>query len=331
MEKLRVGVLGLGLGRQRALGYIQNENTRLCAVCDINEKKVKQFTDENSGTKGYADFETMLKQEKLDIANISTPDWMHLEHSTLALQYGCNVLLEKPMVTSLDDVKAMIKAVDTSGMKLMVGQNYRRTPMAVHAKQLLTEGTLGDIFHAVSITYQNKFNQFANSPWYASKDHPRAALLGTGIHSVDMIRWLIGEVEEVFAYSNHLAYPNFPDDDFITAIFKFNNGIIGRVDVSYASVLPRGTDDMSLKLYGTRGSLDNDKVFFNDSTTAQWERREIPSMKDSFWQEVDYFVECIINNQNPAVDAREAGRNVSACLAGVESARTGKPVTPERF
>jgi predicted dehydrogenase len=331
MGKLQVGVLGLGLGRQRALGYLQNENVRLSAVCDIDAQKVGKFLAEHPELQGYTDFEAMLKQEKLDIVNISTPDWMHLGHSMTALQHGCHVLLEKPMVTSLADAEMLIKAVDESGMKLMVGQNYRRTPMAVLAKQLLDEDALGTVFHAAATTYQNKFNQFARSPWYASKEHPRAALLGTGIHAVDMLRWLIGEVEEAFAYSNHLAYADFPDDDFVTAIYRFENGAIGRVDVAYASVLPRGAGGLKLSLYGTEGSLENDRFFRVESQTGDWESREMPPVKNPFWQEVDYFVTCILSDETPAVDVREGARNVAACLAGVEAARAGEPVAPARF
>ena len=331
MDELHVGVLGLGLGRQRALGYLQNENVRLYAVCDMDAQKVGKFLAEHPAVQGYTDFETMMRQEKLDIVNISTPDWMHLEQSMRALRHGCHVLLEKPMVTSLSDAETLIKAADESGMKLMVGQNYRRTPMAVFAKRLLDEGTLGTIFHAVAETYQNKFGQFARSPWYASKEHPRAALLGTGIHAVDMLRWLMGEVEEAFAYGNHIAYPDFPGDDFTTVVYRLGNGVIGRVDVAYASVLPRGVSGPAIRLYGTRGSLENDKLFLSGSKTGDWERQEMPSMKNAFWQEVDHFVTCILNDETPAVDAREGARNVAACLAGVEAARTGKPVVPKRF
>lgn len=331
MDELRVAVLGLGLGRRRALGYLQNENVRLCAVCDINAQKVEKFLSEHPNVRGYGDFETMLKQEKPDIVNISTPDWMHLEHSMTALQYGCHVLLEKPMVTSLADAEKLVRAVDQSGMKFMVGQSYRRTPIGVLPKQLLDEGALGTIFHAVAAMYQNKLRQFAGSPWYASKEHPRAALLGTGIHAVDMLRWLMGEVEEAFAYSNHLAYPDFPDDDFTTVLYRFEGGVIGRVDIAYAPVLPKGAGGLSVSLYGTHGSLEKGKFFRSESGGQDWETRELPPMKDAFWQQIDDFVECILNDQNPAEDVREAARIVAACLAGVESARTGKPVTPARF
>ncbi len=331
MDKLKAVVLGLGLGRRRALGYLENEKVQLCAICDLNAQKVERFLSEHPDVRGYDDYETMLKQEKPDIVNVSTPDWMHLEHSTTALQHGCHVLCEKPMVTTIDEAQKLVEAVDRSGMKLMVGHSYRRTRTGVLPKQILEEGVLGTIFYAVAEMYQNKIRQFAGSPWYASKEHPRAALLGTGIHAVDMLRWLMGEVEEAFAYSNHLAYPDFPDDDFSTVLYKFPGGVVGRVDIAYAPVLPKSAGGLSIKLYGSHGTLENGKIFLSESEGREWETREVPQPKDAFWQHIDEFVECILNDQNPEEDVREAARIVAACLAGVESARTGKPVVPARF
>ena len=331
MKKLRAAVLGLGLGRQRALGYLQNEHVQLSAVCDVNGQRVEQFLIEHPDVHGYTDYNEMLQKEQPDIVNVSTPDWMHLEHALKALEYGCHVLLEKPMVRSLADAETLIKAVDENGLQLMVGQNYRRTPMAVLAKQLIAEGALGTLSHAASETFQNKFRQFANSPWYASAEHPRAALLGTGIHAVDLLRFLVGEVEEAFAYGNHFAYPDFPGDDFMMVLYRFRNGVIGRVGVAYATVLPRGVGGLNLRLYGSKGSLENDRFFCGPNGDGDWEQRELPPMKNSFWQEVDYFVTCIQKGETPAVDAREGARNVAACLAGVESAKTGKPIKPTQF
>ena len=331
MKKLRATVLGLGLGRQRALGYLQNEAVQLSAVCDVNGQKVEQFLNEHPEVHGYTDYDQMLQHEKSDIVNVSTPDWMHLEHALKALEHGCHVLLEKPMVGSLADAETLIKAVDESGLQLMVGQNYRRTPMAVLAEQLITEGALGALFHAASETFQNKLCQFANSPWYASAEHPRAALLGTGIHAVDLLRYLVGEVEEAFAYGNHFAYPDFPGDDFMTVLYRFRNGVIGRVGVAYATVLPRGVSGLNLRLYGSKGSLENDRFFCRANGEGDWEQRELPAMKNSFWQEVDYFVTCLQKGETPAVDVREGARNVAACLAGVESAKTGRPIKPAQF
>ncbi len=329
--ELRVAVLGLGLGTQRALGYLQNPSVQLCAVCDIDAQKVDKFLAEHPEVVGYNDFKTMLKRERPNMINISTPDWMHVDHAMIALKYECHVLVENPMVTELDDAEKLIRTVERTGLKLMVGQHYRRTAMAILAKQLLANNTLGTIFHASAESYENKFYQFTKSPWYTSREHPYSPLLGTGIHGVDMLRWLIGEVEEVCAYGNHKAYADFPEDDFVTAIYKFKSGAIGRVDVSYACTMPRGVEGFNLRLYGNEGSLENDRFFIVGSQTGRWEGRTMPPLKNPLWQESDYFAKCIVKDETPDVDVREGARNVAACLAGVEAAKTGKPVIPARF
>ena len=331
MSVYRVGIVGLGLGKQRAGGYLRNPDARIVAACDTDADRLRAFVAEHDDVRPYADYEEMLDAEDLDVVNVSTPDWMPLDHATMALRRGRHVLLEKPMVRSLGEVDALIRAVEESGRTLMVGQNYRRIPMSVLAKRLLAEDALGDLFYAASETFQHKRRQFARSPWYASAEHPRAALLGTGIHAVDLLRWLIGEVEEASAYGNHIAYPEFPGDDFTMVQYRFANGVIGRVGVGYGTVLPRGEGGMTLQLYGSKGSLSNERYYIGEPGAGEWVHEEAPPMKNAFWQEVDYFIECLDAGDTPAVDVREGARNVAACLAGVEAAATGRPVTPKRY
>jgi len=331
MKRLRAAVLGLGLGRQRALGYLQNDDVDLCAVCDIDTERVSRFLEEHPEVHGYTDYQTMLRAESPDIVNVSTPDWMHLEHAQIALQHGCHVLLEKPMVRTLAEAEELIKVVEASGTTLMVGQNYRRTPMAVLAKRLVAEGRLGNIFYAAAETFQNKRRQFARSTWYASAEYPRAALLGTGIHAVDLLRWLLGEVEEAFAYSNHQAYLEFPSDDFVMVLYRFPNGIIGRVGVSYGCVLPQGEGGLTLQLYGSEGSLHNERFYVGEHGQGEWKQENAPPVKNPFWQEVDHLIDCLKTGRTPNVDVYEGARIVAACLAGVEASKTGKVVKPVRF
>jgi UDP-N-acetylglucosamine 3-dehydrogenase len=331
MSSLKATVLGLGLGLHRANGYLQNPDTVLVAVCDTDANRLRAFTEAHPEVRGYADTAEMLRRETPDIVNVSTPDWMHLEHARQALAANAHVLLEKPMVTSLAEAEALIEAVERSGRRLMVGQNYRRTPIALQAKQLLGEDRLGTLFHAASDTFQNKLDQFARSPWYASPEHPRSALLGTGIHAVDLLRWLLGEVEEAFASGNHLAYPGFPGDDFVLAQFRFRGGVIGRVGVAYAAVLPRGFVSPTLELYGTRGTYATGRLYTGAPGASDWETPAPPAVKSSFWSEVDHFVECLLTGASFDVDVREGARNVAACLAAVEAMRTERPVRPQQF
>ncbi|GAH89523.1 unnamed protein product, partial [marine sediment metagenome] len=90
MSKLRVGIIGLGLGRRRAAGFAQNEAAQVCALCDVDGDKVKAVLEEHPGANGYSDYEEMLRAEKLDIVDVATPDWLHLEQCLAALRHECH-------------------------------------------------------------------------------------------------------------------------------------------------------------------------------------------------------------------------------------------------
>ena len=102
MKPIRVAVVGLGLGAQRANGYLQNDDALLCAVCDADLDRLKGFQSQWPGVRGYSNYQLMLETEELDLVNVSTPDWMHFQHVKLALQLDCHVLVEKPMVRNLE-------------------------------------------------------------------------------------------------------------------------------------------------------------------------------------------------------------------------------------
>ena len=71
----------------------------------------------------------------------------------------------------------------------------------------------------------------------------------------------MGEVEEAFAYSNHIAYPEFPTDDFTLAIYRFANGAIGQVSVAYSAILPTSDSGFKLRLHGAKGSQKQENVY----------------------------------------------------------------------
>lgn len=96
-------------------------------------------------------------------------------------------------------------------------------------------------------------------------------------------------------------------------------------------MLPRGEGGLTLQLYGSEGSLHNDRFYVGENGQGEWQQGEVPPMKNSFWQEVDHFIECLKAGKSPAVDVYEGARNVAACLAGVEAANTGQVVKPVRF
>ena len=88
---------------------------------------------------------------------------------------------------------------------------------------------------------------------------------------------------------------------------------------------------MRITVYGSKGTVKDGKLFTDADDGREWHDLPLPELKDSFWAEVDHFIECVQTDTTPIVDVREGARNVAACLAAVEASRTGRPVAPARF
>ena len=341
-KTLRAAVVGLGLGRHHVEAYAANPSVELAALCDANAQRLSGYLEKYSGVHGYAAIEEMLAAERLDLVSIVTPDWLHVDLGIQALRAGAHVISTKPLTTTIEDARRFIQAADDAGRHLMVAHERRFHPRYRAMKRVLDEGLLGTVFYAELDYFTNKRRQFDATPWYKSAENPRAAILGTGAHAVDLLRWFGGDVEEAYGAGNHLAYDEFPGDDCQIGVFKVAGGAIGKVTQTYGSIRGAGEPDLRVVIHGTKGSIEDEKLFSMDffggkdvkevAEREPW--REVPPVRQeesSHRATINHFVDCLLTGQDPQPDGREGARTVAACLAVVESSVTGKPVRPATF
>lgn len=341
-KRLRAAVVGLGIGRHHVNAYARSEHVELAALCDANDDRRGGFLREHPSATGYADLSQMLESEQLDLVSVCTPDWMHVDMGIAALRAGAHVISVKPLTTSIEDAQRFVAAADAAGRKLMVAHERRFHPRYRAIKRVLDQGLLGQLFYLELDYFEHKGRQFTNTPWYKSAEHPRAAILGTGSHAVDLLRWFGGEVEEAWGAGNHMSYADFPDDDCMIGVFKMAGGAIGKVTQTYGSIRGAGNPDIRVTLHGTKGALENDKLismdwFSGESVLGVAGRKPwgtVPPVEQdqvSHSAVVDHFVNCLLEGRDPQPDGREGARTVAACLAVVEAAGTGRPVRPAQF
>jgi UDP-N-acetylglucosamine 3-dehydrogenase len=341
-QRLRAAVVGLGIGRHHVEAYAAHPGVELVAVCDENAGRRDDILARFPGVRGYADLTTLLGREAPDVVSVCTPDWLHAEMGIASLRAGAHVICTKPLTTSIEDARRLIAAADEAGRYLVGAHERRFYPPYRAIKRLLDEGQLGRLFYAEIDYFSHKKRQFDRAPWYKSAEHPREAILGTGAHAVDLLRWFAGEVEEVWGAGNHLAYDEFPGDDCQIGVFKLAGGAIGKVTQTYGSVRGQGEPELRVLLHGTRGSIENDRLLSTGghggappeeiAGRRPWGSvPEVAQAQNTFRAQVEYFVDCFLAGQQPQPDGREAARTVAACLAVVESARTSRPVRPASF
>lgn len=330
MKELHVGVVGLGLGRCHVAAYAESAAIGRLVVCDPNAARREEIThDFPTVDKGYTQLEEMLHTEDLDAVSVVTPDHLHRAHAEMCLGAGCHVLLTKPLATNLHDGCAIVRAAEAASRKLMVAHEARFRAHIRAIKAMLDAGELGDVIHLRIDDIGDKRAQFQDAPWYASTEANRTAMVGTGIHEVDLLRHLIGRpIESVYAFGNRIGSLAFPKDKTTAALFQFAGGAIGQVTVTYEAHWPRaGMISDHLRLVGTKGiivehklALDNQDEWTDLPQDAEW--------SDSTRRCVQAFLASVLDGVPVPVTGQDALASLAACVAADESAARHLPTRP---
>src|SRR5215831_3949808 len=134
------------------------------------------------------------------------------------------------MVTALDDARELVRLVRRTGRKLAVGNVSRFVPQFRLIKQFVEEGRLGELFFVESDYVHDMRRVYRRTPWRIDAVHPQYAWPGGGVHPMDLVRWVAGDVAEITLYQNKCASaPEFPLPDNCISILKFANGCHGKV------------------------------------------------------------------------------------------------------
>lgn len=327
--KLRVGVIGMGVGRTHIRAYQSLPDVELLAVADVSEEARSRAQAEFAVPRVYGEYQEMLEQPDIDAVSICTPDRLHAEQALAALDAGKHVLCEKPMTTSLEEASQVVRKVRETGLTFMMCHNYRFIPQFARLKEMADSGAVGRVFYGDSSYVQDLYFMQSLGPDYWRVRDPQDFYLGGAVHNVDLMRWIIGEIEEVHAYSTHVM-PFYPIDDNYVSNFRFANGCIGRVLLVLGSRL-KDQFMVDLNVYGGEGSLrtvmQRNVIIHNSAGLDGEGARVIPvESANAHTLAVAEFVACVREHRRPMIDVVEGARAVAVCLAAIESARTHRPV-----
>ena len=268
-RKIRCAVVGLSprgpMGRVKPV--IENANTELVAVCDILEDVVRRVGAE-CGIPAYTDYEAMLAQDNIEMVFIATPDAEHAPQTIAALQAGIHVLCEKPMAISIDEVRGMLAAQKQSGCKLGINQVLRTNPRFAEAKRLADCGYFGELFYGEA-DYVHNISHLITSGWRGEQRQGHTPFVGGGCHMIDLLRWCMGEVVEIYAYGSKLCLSDeqYPFVDCAISVLKFESGACGKFGVTYACQRPSFRNFM---LYGTKATYLSGATPTASASTIAW-------------------------------------------------------------
>jgi predicted dehydrogenase len=253
MAQLNVALIGYAfMGRAHSNAYRQVGRfftpkylPRMKVVCGRTAGAVKTAADQLGWEETSTDWREVVRRKDIDIVDIVTPGDSHAEIAIEAAKAGKVVFCEKPLANTVKESEQMLAAVKKAGVIHMVCHNYRRAPAVMLAKQLIADGKLGTIYHYRG-TYLQDWIVDPKFPlvWRLRKEAAGSGALGDiASHSLDLARFLVGEITEVTgALETFIKERPLPDnpkkkgkvtvDDASAAVVRFKNGALGTIEAS---------------------------------------------------------------------------------------------------
>ncbi|MHB0858216.1 MAG: Gfo/Idh/MocA family protein [Anaerolineae bacterium] len=331
MTPLRVAVVGLGIGRRHIRSFQALPEVEVAAIGGRQREAVAGAMAKFGIPTGYTAYEDLLAHKDVDAVVLCTPDRLHAAQCLAALEAGKHVLCEKPLATTPEDAQRIVQRARETGLCLMVGHNYRFEAPFAHLKARLAQGAVGEPFYAESRYVQDLYDMASQPADSWRLADPQDFVLGGAIHNVDLLRWTLGEVEEVHAYATG-RMPFYPLPDSYVINLRFAGDRIGRVLLLLGARL-RERFRVDLQVYGTEGGLQADMQRRQVVENLAWGGDAAVTVElpegDSFALEAAEFVAAIRAGRQPAVTGEDGARAVAICAAAVRSAREGRPVAVE--
>jgi predicted dehydrogenase len=283
MRTVNVALIGYAfMGKAHSNGWRQvapffspRLTPHLKVIVGRTPRKVREAARSYGWEESATDWRDVVGRDDIDIVDIVTPGDSHAEIAIAAARAGKVVLCEKPLANTVKEAEQMLAAVETARVVHMICHNYRRAPAVMLAKQIIDDGQLGDIRHYRG-TYLQDWPTDPKFPlvWRMDKKQAGSGALGDlAAHSIDLARFLVGEIAEVVGdlktFVKTRPLPDNPKksgrvtvDDASTALVRFKNGAIGTIEATRMALGRRNFNRFEIN--GSRGSLAFDLERMNE-------------------------------------------------------------------
>jgi len=341
---LRFALVGCGRIAKRhseLLGHRQVAGAELAAVCDLVADKARHIA-ESFSVPHYTDMHEMAARERIDVFVVLTESGYHARDVLALAPYGRHIVVEKPMALTLDDADAMIRSCDANCIRLFVVKQNRFNVPVVKLREALDAGRFGRlVLGTVRVRWCRNQQYYDQDSWRGTWALDGGVLSNQASHHVDLLEWMMGDVESVFA-KGMTALARIEAEDTAVVLLRFRNGALGVIEATTAA-RPKDLEG-SISLLGERGTVEIGGFAVNQMRTWQF-AEPLPGDDEvmarysvnppnvygfghqAFYEHV---VECITTDRRQLVDGLEGRKSLELISAIYESIETGWEV-PLRF
>ncbi|MCX7917119.1 MAG: Gfo/Idh/MocA family oxidoreductase [bacterium] len=336
MIRVKCAVIGTGIfGEVHVHTYKKYEKAELVKICDINEKRAKEISEKYE-VEYTTDYKEIANDNEIEAVSVCTPDFAHKEIVCEMLKNGKNVLVEKPMATSVEDAESMVEEAKKSNKILMTDFHNRFNPYFVNIKESFDKGEVGDI----SFIY-TRLSDRIDVPlkWFSwsEKSGPHWFLLP---HLVDLVCWFANSLpKKIFAIGKKGVLSNWGINtyDTVSAILDFES-FYATIETSW--IIPESWPcivDFYFKLEGSKGRLIVDMNEQVNKISSDIKKGIFFPMIIGYFPiynkpfgfatlPIQHFIDCIYENKKPLITIEDGLNNVKIIEKIVSSIEKGEIV-----
>ena len=355
MKTYKIAIIGCGKVAHlhaKAIGNLPNAT--LVAVWSRTAESAGKFA-ETYGAKPYSDIDTMVRENSIDLVIVCNPHPYHKAVSVAAARAGANVLVEKPLASTLEDCDAIINECKRSGVHLGVVSQRRWYAPVQRVHKAIDDGKIGmPALGTINMLGWRDKAYYDADPWRGTWDmEGGGVLVNQAPHQLDILLWLMGEVDEVYGVRCNLNHPYIEVEDTALAIVKFKNGGVGNIIVSnsqkpgiYGKVQVHGSNGASVGVQTDGGAMfvagmssvleppvnDLWTVPGEEPLLEKWVREDselFEKIDPTIYymeRQIEDFLQALNENREPLVTGDAGRRTVELFTAIYRSTRDNAPV-----
>lgn len=329
---INVGIIGLGrMGMLHLMDSMQIDDVKVVATADSSKKALKKA--KSLGVKRlYADYHDLFRDaSEIDAVVIALPNFLHFESVQLALEAGLNVFVEKPMARNVEECREIVRLVEKSGTKFMVGHVMRFMEAVEKMKDKVDKGFIGSL---EVVTIEEIMNGPFTHPrvpapisswWFDPKKSGGGVLLDLGYHLIDLFRFFAGDARVIFSCADH-KFNLSVEDGAIVKLRSLYSSTKGIINIGWYQKAIYPQFDFNLRLHGNAGYSSADDFMpgnlylhaIKEGTKNLLRRlsgRKIKPLSytyyyESFYKELCHFFDSIKYDSNPSISATDGLKTI---------------------
>ena len=339
-KDLKFAIVGCGRISRKHLDAVSKElkNTKLVAVCDVIEERAR-LAGEKYSVPFYLSADEMMKSHpEVDVITILTPSGHHAEDVVRLAKYGKHFIVEKPMALTMESAEKMIHACEENGVKLFVVKQNRYNLPIQKLRTAVEQDRFGKmVMGTVRVRWCRTQEYYDQDTWRGTWAMDGGALTNQASHHIDMLTWMMGDVESLFCYTS-TRLVDIETEDTAVAVLKFTNGALGVVEATTAT-RPKDLEG-SISILGENGTVEiggfamNEVKVWNFVNQVDGDNSVLTEFKENppniygfgHTRYLEGVVDVLLGKKKSAVDGLEGIKSLILINAMYESMETGKEV-----